>query len=128
MISKVDILKFVHHVVHRNAGRTDKRLVHPEREWIIGMLIAFCVGAAGAVYGSFFFVQQEEVVERNVSGDITAVRYRAGTVEEALGLYAARKEAFSALRGTYVPVVESLKVDVGEDIDEGTDTGSLRAE
>jgi len=128
MISKVDILKFVQHVAKRNTGRADKRLIHPEREWILGVSIAFCIGLAGAFYGSVFFMQQESLVERSVSGDTTAVRYRASTVEEALTLYAARRESFNELRGTYIPVVDMPQVVGEEGADDVAGTDLLRAE
>ena len=62
MINKNDILTAVNALTHQTSGRQNKRLIHPVREWLFGMLIAFCLLIAGGVY-TFYLYQTYSSLE-----------------------------------------------------------------
>lgn len=124
MISKKDISKLVRHIRRKDKGKSDKRLIHPTREWLIGLVVALvlCLGAT-AYSVSLFFTQSAAV------GDLEQVetrttKYREESVRTVLEKYGARKVQFDALRGQGVPP----PVETEEDSVSGSGSGSLRAE
>ena len=55
MISKKDITKMVKNVVRRDRGVPDRRLMHPRREWSVGLLLWITVVLAGGFYAAVTF-------------------------------------------------------------------------
>jgi len=98
MIQKKDILAFVHHIIRRQGGRSDKRLMHPEREWFTGLALMLIVGLCGSAYSAYFFFIQLNRVDTPIVVDTTAVYYQQSLVNDVLQTYRDRANTFNALR------------------------------
>ena len=74
MIEKNDILKMVHHITKRSRGIPDKRLMHPVREWLIGLVCVVVVLAVGVMYSTRLFTMFSDVTSPIPSEQATAQR------------------------------------------------------
>ena len=98
MIERKDILKMVRHVTKRSRGVPDKKLIHPRREWLIGLVLFIVVLAGGLTYNSFSYQKALTVGSEESEGTTGVVQYRTGLVEDALTIYRERKLRFEELR------------------------------
>ena len=78
MIDKKSIIKMAEHVFRKSQGYPDRRLMHPKREWGIGIGIFLVLVSAGAI-GAFSvftsyrdFSQVTASVEQSVSHQLPA--------------------------------------------------------
>lgn len=98
MIKKDDIVKMAKHIVRRDKGIPDRRIMHPIRDWLFGVGIAVLIFVATTVYaGHTFFVgiNEQDVRPNEHSG---VIEYRQKAVIEALDLYEKRISTFGMLR------------------------------
>jgi len=125
MITKNDIVKMTHHILRRSAGVPDHKIMHPERDWVIGLLIATIVFMSGAVYSGNKFVGYLNLIDEEVVADSTVVQYRQSSISAALGEYGERARKFEELRSDKVIiVVEKEELDGGDEIEVLEDGGS----
>lgn len=98
MINKKDISKIAKRIIRRQKGLRDHQIIHPRREWAIGLLVACLLLIGGA---SWSFVTYNEVSERDVqSVNTTKVEqnvYQEGLVEAALEEFRSRREGYDVL-------------------------------
>lgn len=77
MIDKADILKMVKHVTKRAGGSSDRRLLHPKREWLIGLAVSAACLIGGFIYNLnqfyYFFDIESEITPSD--GKVTTYRY-----------------------------------------------------
>ncbi len=50
MIEKTDILKMAKHVLKRVSGGRDHKIMHPYREWGIGVLVSLMLAVVGGMF------------------------------------------------------------------------------
>jgi len=129
MITKKEILNLVSHIIRRNKGVPDRRLMHPEREWFVGLGVALLIGLGGSLYAGSFFFSQEQVIKETFTVSSDTIRYKKDVVDEVFGTYRARSLEFDALREQdgILPEVEVQVVQPKEEDSTG-DSGTLRAE
>ena len=97
MISKADIIAMARHVARRGTGHADYRIVHPSREWLIGLAGATILFlGAGAHAGFFFWSKGNALVETPLS--LETATYNHATIYQVLEVYAARSATHKALR------------------------------
>ena len=102
MISKKDILKMVRHVRRKSQGVPDRRLIHPRREWIVGLALFVVVALAGVAYNMYTYATISNLENELAVEDSGVVRYQANTVDQALTIFRAKQAEFERLR-TVVP-------------------------
>ncbi len=110
MMEKTDFLKMAKTVFKRGQGVPDKRLMHPKRDWGIGILIFVFVSVAGSYLSASSFSQYRNI---EVSGGQSAnklPRYNEKQIESAIEDYAAKTASFSALVGDKVEVEEVIEI------------------
>jgi len=119
MIAKKDILKIVHHILRRQRGTPDRRLMHSARDWVIGLFAAGMLCIVGSGYdGYLFFVEMRG--EESVGVEQTeTLRYENKTIATALKEYQQRVEQFENLRanqpsGPSFVEVQSTEVESGK--------------
>ncbi len=98
MITKEDILKMVTNVSRRSRNIPDSRLIHPEREWslaiIVFVLLLIGIFTLNAKRFAYF-----NDIEGQLSDDASsAVEYKYGTMREVLNSYGERTFRFQELR------------------------------
>jgi len=110
------------HVFKKSRGYPDRRLMHPQREWFIGIVLFMIVVALGSLFAGDVFVKYRNIsVEDGDSGE-SIPRYRDAIIQNALESYQARTETYDTLRNAVVaqPVVststEESSVEQGEDV------------
>lgn len=110
MIEIKNIFKSITHIVHADSGVHDTRIMHPMREWLIGLggvTLGVLCGAIFAVlvYQSYSRSAQAEIVVME-----TAVPYRAAMVERALETYLEKRREYDSLVAVSAPLVEDVPV------------------
>lgn len=98
MIEKKDIIAVARHIFRRGQGAPDRRLMHPMREWLIGVACASAVFVGGAAYAGFLFVELSGERRATVSVDDAVAVYDQAAVSAVLAEYGERDARFRALR------------------------------
>jgi len=109
MKSKQRILKKLQKFAVRNRGLPDRSLMHPEREWVIGVLLCFGIVVAGAVYAFSLFERYSDISVDSETVEVESLRYERADAFEALERYKVRAEQYQEFLESapvVVPVVE----------------------
>lgn len=97
------------HVLRKQSGLRDPQIMHPEREWIVGILVALLIFFFCMFWSIYAYIENKNVSfeEANTSGTEEVV-YRESLVKEALEIFAERKVVLDSLigRGAPPPQVE----------------------
>ena len=117
MIDKNNILKMVTDVFHRSQGYPDRQLLHPQREWGIGVLMFIVVVMAGSAFVATIFVQYRDLSLAQGNVEESIPQYRAVIVQDALELYRARTEEYQQLRGEVISVSDEATSSAGTSTD-----------
>lgn len=103
MMTKPDILAMVQHILRRSRGLSDRRLMHPYREWFViitGALVLVCASVVYSVYRFNYYA----TIEAHVSAEPDApVEFKTDTVDRALQFIEARRAAFAEASTGVVP-------------------------
>lgn len=128
MISKADIIKMAKHVTRRSAGMPDRAMMHPRREWLLGLSCAFVVMGAGAAYNAFVFQHYSTIESFVTETQVHITEYRSDRTQTVLERYRERTAAYEALRAE-IPAVSTSAADTsttsttsGEASDTGVET------
>jgi len=97
IFSKTEIMKMVRHVYARGNDKFDNRLLHPSREWGIGLFIFILILLGGSVVGAQSFNQFRQLDTNVGESDATIPRYKESLVNEVLETYQARQANYERL-------------------------------
>jgi hypothetical protein len=123
MFSKDDITKIARKILKRQRGLRDHQMIHPVREWTIGLIVAVLFLIIG---GGWSFVTYQELSSRDVQNveavEIKQSGYRPETINSALQLFRERIEQYQVLTTSPLspltdeqPIVEEIQtIDVVE--------------
>lgn len=127
MIEKKDIQKMVNHVVKRDRGIADKRLLHPKREWSVAVIIGLLIFMYGLYFAGKYYEQFTSLRVDAVEVDVEKLQYERGDVLEALDHYGKKDAQYKELVGEIeanpvaVPVAdEEQDAEQADDISEDT--------
>ena len=67
MMNKQSFTNIAKRILHPHAGLHSPRIVYPTREWFIGLLIAFAIFAAAALWSVHSYTQY-----KNISVEVNA--------------------------------------------------------
>lgn len=109
MIETKDIIKMVKKIVSHDKGVPDTRIMHPMREWLIGLIGVTIAVAGGSLFALFVYNSYSESSTNVVAVTETVVPYKAGLVEQALEIYLEKKSVYEGLIGTSTvsPVIDT---------------------
>lgn len=97
MINKKDIVIMARKIARRGKGRHDRKIMHPSREWLVGLgllLVALLVGGfINAERYLHYHTLETHITPSKPDGET----YRVQEAAKAIGTYTARMDAFSAL-------------------------------
>lgn len=85
------------HVFKRGKGIPDKRLMHPRREWGIGLLIFGAILIAGSILSAQSFSQFRGLETSDGDAGVTIPRYNQSEIDAVLTEYQQREINFKAL-------------------------------
>lgn len=97
LLDKNQILKMSRHVFLRSSGVPDKRLLHPRREWGIGLCLFAVLLLTGSALTAQTFTQFRDLSTIAGEASLTIPRYNEHQVQTVLELYAVRSQAYQAL-------------------------------
>jgi hypothetical protein len=106
MINKKEITQFAKQIIHSQQGLKNRQLMHPRREWLIGVTGAVGIFIACITWSAIEYFEYE-TTEGQTSSQAEAIVavYRETLVSEALAEYSQKAERLNALLGESVPVV-----------------------
>lgn len=114
MIDKKNILAMSRAVFRKGQGYPDRRLIHPNREWVLGLILFTIVvlGGSIAVTNVFSKYGNSNIQNGEVTNKVPV--YHAGAVKEALEIYSARSLEYTRLKANkvVVPVAEESTEEV----------------
>lgn len=120
MIEKDDITQMVKHILRRERGIPDRRIMHPSREWLIGLSLATLLLLTTATYAGYAFFIKTSAAALRPNAESDVVRYKQEAASEVLTRYQEKKQQFASLRAN-TPVNE---IEVSASPDETTATTS----
>ena len=97
MIDKKSLAQAARNIIRHQRGLKDPTLMHPEREWVIGLAIglAICVlSASGSAYSYFTNKYLTAEVSETTEGETV---YREAMIKDALKEFATRNQEREAL-------------------------------
>ncbi|MCB9810659.1 MAG: hypothetical protein H6779_02415 [Candidatus Nomurabacteria bacterium] len=100
MIEKKEILKMVDHVIHPHKKEfSDNQIMHPEREWLIGLVISTLVVISGVWWSVSTYMQYSNVSVEDTDGSGGApINYKSEFVEAAINNFNQRQEIYDTVR------------------------------
>ena len=98
MISKKDITKMVKHLMKKRSGVPDRRMMHPERDWLIGLLGVTLVFVGGAFYAGSLFIEYSKRAGAEISASSDVIKYDQKLIAKVLEQYDAMSTEFDSLR------------------------------
>ncbi len=126
MITKKDIINAAKAVVRKSNGYRIPMLIHPRRDWLLGLLFfAVIVIGGGLVLARLYFVNQS--VDALVGVEAEQIpRYREEVVNDVLAVYRERKATYDAILMN-LPAVPPEAATTSEATASSTDTELLEA-
>ncbi len=119
MIETKHITKMVQHIVRRNRGLSDPQIMHPMREWLVGIVVTMLVGVIGSVSAAFLYHSYDELRGTEIAIVSTSTPYKIKVVDKALAEYRQKRENYNVLldKKTVSVVASSTKViDVSSEV------------
>ena len=95
-------------VTRRSRGYSDRRVIHPKREWFIGIGIFVLITAIGAFWNIEEYMYYNTIESRAVGESVKPRAYQGEKVEEALQLFTQKQETFDALTNSAPRIIETL--------------------
>lgn len=126
MNNKNNSLKNILKTLAHKRVQYDKRLIHPEREWLMGLFVFAAIVICGGMVDAFIFIQYQnlDVSPKNIATQ--SVTYNKAAVQKALEAYSLRTAAYMQLQnnsaGTQVPVEVASSTPIVTDIPTATST------
>lgn len=118
MLSKNDIKKLAKKIVRQQQGKRSQEIMHPARDWFLGVLIALILVFVSAAWSAAKYIETKETISAGVMAEAEdAVVYRESNINEALSIATNRQQTASAYQPESVEIPE-------DDISTSTATSS----
>lgn len=107
---KSDLFANILGMFARRKAVYDKRIMHPEREWFIGLFLFAAIVTAGGIQSAHTFMAFQEIDTNGGTQTEPVVRYNQPLVQNALQTYEKRSEVYMALQNE-VPQLPASTLD-----------------
>jgi len=97
MIDPKDITKMVKHIVRRDAGKPDAVIMHPMREWVMGLGAIGCILIAGVVLTVVLYRTYNDSLNTELPVTPTIIPYKAVFVNDTIEYYEAERVRYESL-------------------------------
>jgi hypothetical protein len=102
----------INNLRHPKRGLKNPQIMHPEREWVIGLALMLTVFFCITLWSvGVYVVNKEVVVDETAAGAQTASVYRESMVEDALDKFAKRDVELARLM-SQAPISEPVVTEV----------------
>lgn len=98
MIGKKNVVKIARHVLRRGQDAADQKVMHPVRDWTVGLVVASTLFMGFSAYAGFTFASKYRGVDVVPPFDNSIVVYKRNEAQEILVMYQNRKAEFETLR------------------------------
>lgn len=98
MIQKYDIIKMAKHVFRRSRGIPDRELMHPRRDWLVGLAVFILLMLGGGGASALSYVYYDSIAVATDPSAVVVPRYQAALIEATLERYNERVARYQALR------------------------------
>jgi len=98
MIDKKNILKMTKAVFRKSQGYPDRKLMHPQREWGIGLIIFIGVVIVGSVFAGNVFVEYQHIDVSTSESNESIPSYKKSVVQDALETYRSQTDTYTELQ------------------------------
>ncbi len=99
MIETKDITKMVAHIIRRDKGIADPQLMHPTREWFIGLGITTLIVLFGSWFCWYIYSVYSQTISSELSVNEPVVPYQAASIAEAIKIYEGKQLKYSEILG-----------------------------
>ena len=98
MIHKKQITQFAKNLLRSQKGIKNHQLMHPSREWAVGLLVAVGIFTGSGVWSALAYLEyrSDNLLVEDVSSEQPVV-YREALVTEALNTFNQKEETLAAL-------------------------------
>jgi len=97
MIETKHITQMVQHIVRRNRGLSDPQIMHPMREWLIGIVVTGVVGIIGSVAAALLYHSYNELRGTEIAVVASSTPYKVKIVDAALAEFRQKRERYDVL-------------------------------
>ena len=125
MINKKQIEVMAKKIIRHQQGLQDPQIMHPEREWTLGLAIFLAILSFCTFFSISIYNQNKNVSLGEISSDTNEVFvYRESLVKEALEKFSQRDTELKNLLGTVTSVVisEAEPVDIASSTESAATT------
>lgn len=96
-MNKQYIVQMVKHLKRSGGSVRNSQIMHPMREWVIGLVVAAVLLGATAVWGTALYMSHRDVLLDEVEVETANTPYRERQVEDALAIFSEREQVFNSL-------------------------------
>lgn len=84
-------------LLRHERGIPDRRLMHPHREWSIGLLISLLLSVSGGVYAFITFVSYSAISVESEAVEVDQLHYQRADAQAAIELYETKRDTYTTL-------------------------------
>ena len=99
MIEAKDITKMVKHITRRDKGKVDSNIMHPIREWALGLLVHGILVLCGVIFSIALYRVYHDSLETEVSIISTTIPFQPSLVADTIHWYENERESYEAMLG-----------------------------
>jgi hypothetical protein len=99
MIEPKDITKMVTHIVRRDSGKSDATIMHPMREWTLGLFVVGMLVLCGVIFTITLYRMYSSSLETAVPVVVTTIPYTEPLVIETIHYYEKEQTNYHAMLG-----------------------------
>lgn len=100
MIETKDITKMVKHIARRDSGKSDATIMHPMREWALGLFVTAFIVLWGVIFTVALYRVYGSSLETEVPVAVTVIPYKAPLVADAIQFYEKERTIYEAMLRT----------------------------
>lgn len=87
-------------ITRREQGIEDRRLMHPGREWVIGLVLSAIVTIAGGSYAFLVFLEYSGISVESEAVEVDQLQYDRASAIDAIEWYQALQASYETLLDT----------------------------
>jgi hypothetical protein len=112
MIHKKQFSQLLKQVARRKQGLHDPQIMHPHRDWYIGLVIAGLIFLGSAYLSSYLYTKNKNLADESENNEvIDVVLYRDSQVKAALSIFAGREQMRSVILGDRAGTPEDVSTE-----------------
>lgn len=101
MMHRKNITKIAKRILHHKEGIRSPQIMHPRRDWTIGLVVATGIFIASAIWSAQSYLSYKDpIVGERGGGEEVVLVYRASLVNTALAEFDERSKTFAELVAT----------------------------